>query len=744
MTGHYDGFIYAYHALTGALSWKSDVTVYDHTSNYGIGYSLQFVDFGSDGKVELLAGNRIYDAATGKLLLDLGDTVNKGLSQQVATHYRKYIPATGDLDGDGKPEYAAGNQVYSIHITNNDGTDGNTSVLLASIPAQTFGTLSMTDGNTLLADINEDGRLDVFASKALSTTTIGFFAWDVQTGAVIAKGSTASSGDYHGMPFVGNVDTIPGLEILFTTTNRIKGFRYTQTSAFEQVYEHIVDDPSGGTGITLFDFNQDGKSELVYRDRILLRIMQAVPAVGTGMGTFKNLYTTSGGSGTAYEYPIVADVDSDGGAEIITVAGATDAVQGTLRIYKSGARPWAPARKVWNQFSYNAVNINEDLTVPRYPLNPFTVFPGKDGVLGTDDDVRPYNNFLQQQTTLNTNGTPLWLTPDAIFDDMHISTSVVGDSVSISLCIVNRGDAALGSPVYAALYRDSVKPANWLATDSLVGYILPGDTGCLTVGVGNITSFPPFVQLVVRLNDNNGAKYPVQDECDCGDSIRTRLSPVLHLLMKKDATLNGIQHNGTYPNPVSVLYTDVIEYKITAVNANLSSTGTLVICDTLPAYLDYDGKTPVTTPPLTATFTHGFTAGTPPRDTLAWTFTGVPSLDTVTVTFGATPVEGVSASQPMFVNRARITAGDTIHLPTGNNTYHQGAGVSIVTFSAPAKGGGIFNATPRPSTTAQPPAPAYSLSPMKATALSDGATTPAHPSEAKGSKPAPASCTTTP
>ncbi|MDR1223523.1 MAG: DUF11 domain-containing protein [Tannerella sp.] len=131
------------------------------------------------------------------------------------------------------------------------------------------------------------------------------------------------------------------------------------------------------------------------------------------------------------------------------------------------------------------------------------------------------------------------------------------------------------------------------------------------------------------------------------------------MLTKKDATLNGVQNNGTRPNPVTVLYSDTIEYKITVVNANLTSTGTLVIRDTLPAYLDYTGDGTKYSSHTPSSFASEGTAGVPPRDTLTWIFNNIPSLDTVTVTFGATPASGVSASQPMFVNRARITASDT-------------------------------------------------------------------------------------
>jgi hypothetical protein len=195
------------------------------------------------------------------------------------------------------------------------------------------------------------------------------------------------------------------------------------------------------------------------------------------------------------------------------------------------------------------------------------------------------------------------------------------------------------------------------------------------------------VQLIVRLNDNgkfdgNGDPvYPVQDECDCSDSIRTRLSPVLHLMMKKDASLNGVQYNGTYPNPVAVLHSENITYEITAVNANLQA-GQIIIADTLPPYLDLvagsysDAST-------------GSTLETPVRGMISWTKHAGP-YDTVKVTYGATPQEGASASQSLFINRARVRVSDTVYIYT-NNTYHQGAGISVVIFSASA-GGQLYGA----------------------------------------------------
>jgi uncharacterized repeat protein (TIGR01451 family) len=156
--------------------------------------------------------------------------------------------------------------------------------------------------------------------------------------------------------------------------------------------------------------------------------------------------------------------------------------------------------------------------------------------------------------------------------------------------------------------------------------------------------------------------------------------------MEKHATLDGVAHDGKYANPVSVLFGDEIEYKITAVNANLQA-GKVIITDTLPAYLEYVSGSASTNGFGTIAMTSD---APPPREVLTWTLNSVQPLTSHTVSFEATPVKGAVASQPMFINKAWVQTSDTI-LSQTNGTYHQGAGVSVVTFSA-AAGGAIFNA----------------------------------------------------
>ncbi|MDR1675071.1 MAG: FG-GAP-like repeat-containing protein [Tannerella sp.] len=627
-------------------------------------------DINGDGYAEILAGNSIYDARTGVLLVTL-PTGGRGIS---AGGPASSMPVFADMDNDGIQDVAAGNTVYKVTINSRTDASQNSAVILAQI--------AMPDGFTSVADIDLDGDLDAIVTGEAINTAV--YAWDGATSAQIGQTillsaslpvSRASAGDING-------DSLP--DIAFAYTDKVEAYSYDVVSnTFTQLWQEGTSDASGATAMSMFDFNQDGMVELVYRDMTLLRIMDGV--------TGDNIVTHPCVSGTQTEYPVIVDLDRDSHADIL-VSGTVDGYTGTRIVRYGSLTPgqWASARSVWNQHAYNAVNINEDLTVPQYPLNPATEFPGSDGLTAPppsndDDNVRPYNAFLQQQTVINAYSMPVWLTPDAIFDPAQTSVFRDGDSIAVHVCIANRGAAALGSPVYATLYRDDAIPANRITTDSIPGYIMPGNTACLTFGIPDVKVLPPFVQFVVRLNDRNGVyRFQAECDCDCGDSIQVRINPALDLLIHKDATLGGEQDTGRYSNPVSVLYSEKIRYEITAINANLHAGDSVVVTDTLPPYLKYAGNASGGTAsfPKAGIF--------PERDVVRFKIDNLAPYATVRVSFDATPESGASASQPLYINSAWVQVSDTLLVMT-NRTYHQGAGVSIVTFSASA-GGHIFNA----------------------------------------------------
>jgi uncharacterized repeat protein (TIGR02543 family)/uncharacterized repeat protein (TIGR01451 family) len=248
--------------------------------------------------------------------------------------------------------------------------------------------------------------------------------------------------------------------------------------------------------------------------------------------------------------------------------------------------------------------------------------------------------------------------------------------------MTNQGDAPIGAPIHFSLYKEAVSSGTFIKNDSTNIHLDAGNTVTVTFKVA-VTAIQPAYKLFVRLNDKgNGFTFPFQPECDDTNNVIDFISPALHLLMKKEATLNSVQDNGTYSNPVAVLYSEQIEYTISVINTSLSPG--ITISDTIPAYLEYVllSSSPAITP--------SSVGSNPVRQLLKWSFPALAPLGTATVTFRATPHSGVSASQPMFMNQAWVTTSDTI-IPT-NHTYHQGAGVSILTFSA-GYGGNIYNAT---------------------------------------------------
>jgi hypothetical protein len=137
------------------------------------------------------------------------------------------------------------------------------------------------------------------------------------------------------------------------------------------------DNSSGSTGSSVFDFNGDGAAEVVYRDECWLRVYDG----NTGAVRFAKSIS----SGTILEYPVIADVDNDGHADLVVPSHkvfGTGYCQtepelklppgpGTQGIFvlQDPKNRWMPSRAIWNQHTYHITNINDDATVPLVEQN---------------------------------------------------------------------------------------------------------------------------------------------------------------------------------------------------------------------------------------------------------------------------------------------------------------------------------------------------------------------------------------
>ena len=380
---------------------------------------VSFADFNGDGFPEVYAGSDIFDAATLKWLCSGPENGNKGESYRgsapgVVNSHRCYyaMSLASNVLGDAKQELICGNTIYGVNIISRTNPALNSITVNKTItPPNGYS----QDGHVSLADFDLDGECEVLVTRNDTDDhtmgTVYFYAYKPSNGQIIFQKTVQCL--CTGYPLIGNIDDDPHPEIVFLEKQEswqpmyIYCWRYTLQSGLTTLWQHRHDDLSGQTGITLFDFNQDDIMELVYRDSDNLRIINGSGKSHiTGNDTIRpyNIYTRMMAAGTGCEYPIVADVNGDGSAEIL-VSGMLDQSAnlpgvGGLHMFGNPGN-WAPARPVWNQYMYHVTNVNEDLSIPTYCFDKATVFTAPDGTIR-----RPYNNFLQQAYYITPEGEP--------------------------------------------------------------------------------------------------------------------------------------------------------------------------------------------------------------------------------------------------------------------------------------------------------------------------------------------------
>ncbi len=277
-------------------------------------------DVTGDGQLDVVASSRVYDAS-GALIVASG---------VLGTH-----PAVGDLDKDGIPEIVTvdfQNHALSVwHVDPNapggfaiirQGVDINGTISpnpCCAVSVNSAGCLH-GGGPPTIADFNGDGFPDVGLAGG-----IGYAMFD-------------------------------GVKLMDPVT-------YTGPETIAWI-KPTQDCSSAQTGSSVFDFDGDGKAEVVYADEVTLHIYD-----GT---TGDDLFGTCNTSGTLYEYPLVADVDGDGHADIVVASNhysglvcAGNAKTTGIRVFGDNAGNWVRTRNIWNQHAYHVTNVNDDGSIPQ-------------------------------------------------------------------------------------------------------------------------------------------------------------------------------------------------------------------------------------------------------------------------------------------------------------------------------------------------------------------------------------------
>ena len=449
-----DSRIYVYDCDLNFLYRTNAMPGNNDPINFGL------ADFDGDGLTEIYCKDQIFDAHSGRRLVattrtdaDWGSATNGG-------------PVAVDMTGTANLELVLGLAIYSVNIPVGRGTDAGSLTLLSSRP-EYF--IRNHYNATSVADFNQDGRLDVIASGSTGchgkNTTI--FFWDVfnnQLKTYSDHNSINGDGDYRrgwkngtGRVNIADLDGDGNLNLSYVSGGFLYALKHDMTKLWKVA---INEETSGYTGCTLFDFNGDGKSEIVYRDEQNLYIID-----GTDGSIFNSQPCVSR---TNREYPIVADVDADGSTEICVTCGFDDAAAlanfnttsysqySHVRVFKSAAEPWVPARRVWNQHGYFVVNINDDLTIPKQQTRHEKVFdPAADcRNNGQVRATRPLNKFLNQSPYLDTRGCPSYSAPnfEIVGTPSAIAPTCPDLNFQVSFTIRNAGDITVTDSLYVSFY----------------------------------------------------------------------------------------------------------------------------------------------------------------------------------------------------------------------------------------------------------------------------------------------------
>ena len=434
-------------------------------------------------------GNFLFDGAKNEALVHApGEGINWAGGNSSNTLYAGQLSIVADVDvvSDGTTglftqEIVTGRTVYT-----------HTGGVLWEADA------SLPDGFPAVGDFDEDGFPEVvvaaYGSVRIHDGSTGVVVW----GPVEIEGQNGVGGGRLGPPTVANFDGVGGPEIGIAGASQYVALKVdldVPNPSFDDAVLWAVptqDVSSNMTGSSVFDFEGDGKAEVVYNDELYLRVFDGE--------TGEVLFEESNTSATALEYPIIVDVDNDGEAEIVVAAndfdcGPTDFISNCtpglngIRVFGDSEGNWVTTRRIWNQHSYHINNIEEDGSIPAQEASSWI----------------SHNSYrLNALLTI-----PPQAAPD-LFPENEVEVSA-NCSTTLQVWVTNQGASWVGSNIAVSFYDVTGGAETYLGTAYTLLPLEPGDSERVELETDFQTDGTYTIAVKV---DDSGASLGTENECN--------------------------------------------------------------------------------------------------------------------------------------------------------------------------------------------------------------------------------------
>jgi hypothetical protein len=433
----------------GVPLWKSDAFTAANVSG-----AAAIANIDNDGDAEVIYADAVF-TSKGKKLFE--GTVGEGVNGQGA------ISCLADLDGDGRPEMIAGKTAYFFSGKVADNT----------FSAKQIWNSSVTDGFCGVADFNGDKKPEVIIVSS------GFiYALNGLTGVKLAQAAIPNGGK-GGPPNIADFDGDGLPEVAAAGSSQYIVYKYAGGATFTKLWSAPTDDDSSQvTGSSVFDFDGDGRNEVVYNDEVYIRIYPGVepdcllnpkgPACDGNMTDAEVLFRDKNGSRTRTEYPVIADVDGDFKAEIVFPTnndGGSGKFDAGMEVWGDSLDNWVTTRPVWNQHTYHITNTGLLGDIPKIePPNWAT------------PAVNPYNSYRR-----NAQGAKAFCAPDLQAYDLDVDYAKC-PNLNMTVWVANLGCLGVGPGIPVSFYEEQL---GYLGTAFTKGPLVAGAAEQVSLNVVN-------------------------------------------------------------------------------------------------------------------------------------------------------------------------------------------------------------------------------------------------------------------